>query len=70
MREILKARVFTCHKTDKKQQCAGHMLIKGEANDFVAFAQFLGAELKLSGRELIFDTEQDCINHHDNDGLK
>lgn len=61
---ILKQSSFTCHKTNKQLQCAGHMLIKGEANEFVATAKAYDIELELKGRELIFDTEQECINHH------
>ena len=61
--DILNQRSFVCHKkTDL--QCAGHMLIKGSENDFVALAERMGSETGLSGRELVFDSEDDCINHH------
>jgi len=64
MIEILKASTFVCHKkTDL--QCAGHMLLKGDENDFVQLANRMGIELKLKGRETIFDTIEDCIEHHD-----
>lgn len=64
MTGILKQGSFTCHKTARDKQCAGHMLIKGDMNAFVATAKQLGFNTKLKGRELIFDTEQECIEHH------
>lgn len=63
MAEILKHDVFTCHKK-RHLQCAGHMLIKGEENTFVQLAHRLGFPLELSGRELIFDTKEQCLEHH------
>lgn len=73
MEEILAADSFTCHKTTDAQnrlQCAGHMLIKGNANAFVELAQRLRIDLKLIGRELVFDTEQECIDHHQQRGRR
>jgi hypothetical protein len=64
MAEILEADSFVCHK-NTKLQCAGHMLIKGKANAFVRLANRLNIELPLRGRELVFNTEKDAINHHD-----
>ena len=64
MREILSARSFVCHK-DTTQQCAGHMLIKGEKNDFVMLAKRLHINLSLKGRELVFSDEPSCIAHHE-----
>lgn len=64
MTEILDAESFTCHKTDRSKQCAGHMHIKGDDNAFVRLANNIGAKLTLEGKELIFDTEEDCIKHH------
>lgn len=66
MRSILDSDSFTCHKNNDLQ-CAGHMLIKGEENAFVALAKRLYISLPLKGRELIFDNNQDCIDHHSND---
>lgn len=71
MKEILKQDSFVCHKTaygaDKdRRQCAGHMILKGEANAFVRLAKSMEIELKLTGQELVFDTEKDCIEHHRN----
>lgn len=63
MSEILERDTFVCHKKTHLQ-CAGHMLIKDDDNQFVRMAKVLGIELELSGRELIFDSEQDCIEHH------
>lgn len=65
MREILAADSFVCHKkTDR--QCAGHMLIKGSENGFVRLAEELDIPLNLSGREMVFDTEAACVEHHSN----
>lgn len=69
MREILAQKSFVCHKTingedaDKKQ-CAGHMAIKGFDNDFVKLAHRLELGVSVSNREEVFDSEQDCIEHH------
>jgi len=64
--EILRAGLFVCHKK-RKLQCAGHMLINGSKNDFVNIANRLNVSLTLSGRELVFDTQEDCIEHHKSD---
>ena len=63
MEEILGCDSFVCHKKPDKQ-CAGHMLINGEKNGYVRLAGRLGIELDLSGRELVFDTKKDCLDHH------
>jgi len=65
MTEILESSSFTCHK-DNSLQCAGHMIIKGEENDFVKLANRLRLDTKISGRELVFKTKEECINHHTN----
>jgi len=65
MKDILNQGSFTCHKTNQALQCAGHMIIRGERNDFVQLANRLGHPLNLSGKELIFETEEELINHHD-----
>ena len=62
--DILSQTSFTCHKTDRKQQCAGHMLIKGKYNRFVSLAKYMHIQIKLTGKELIFNNEQECIDHH------
>lgn len=61
--------VHTCHKTqdlpdDKKLQCAGHMLVKGDENTFVQLATRFGYELNLSGADLVFDSVDSMIKHH------
>ncbi len=63
---ILKQDSFVCHKHRKrnKKQCAGHMLIKGNANAYVRLAAKMDVDLQLQGRELVFDTEEQCIEHH------
>ena len=67
MTEILDDDTFVCHKTLEgiRLQCAGHMLINGNDNGFVRLAGRLGIDLELSGRELVFDTRQACIDHHE-----
>lgn len=70
--EILKDKIFVCHKTvdyengdlEQRKQCAGHLHLKQEQNEFYALANSMGADLGLKNRELVFDNEQDCINHH------
>lgn len=64
MKDILNQGSFTCHKTNQALQCAGHMIIRGERNDFVQLATRLRHPLNLSGKELIFETEEELINHH------
>lgn len=66
MAEILESESFVCHKkTDL--QCAGHMLINDDRNGFVRLARRLGIELDLSGKDLVFQSAQGCIDHHAND---
>ena len=63
MDDYLRKGSFVCHKKHDFQ-CAGHMLIKGDENTFVQVAGRLRIPLNLTGRELVFDTQTDCINHH------
>ena len=63
MTDILKSPGFTCHKKSDKQ-CAGHMLIKGQDNEFVALASRMGLDTQLKGRESVFETIPECIDHH------
>lgn len=44
MQEIMQSDSFVCHK-DTSKQCAGHMLIKGNENVFVATAKSMSIEL-------------------------
>ncbi len=60
---ILGADTFVCHKNHSKQ-CAGHMLLLGDDNIFVRLAKILNEPLDLKGRELVFDTKEECIHHH------
>ncbi len=64
MTQILETDSFVCHKKTGSQ-CAGHMLLIGDENAFVRLAKVLNIDLALSGRELVFDTKQDCNTHHD-----
>lgn len=66
MTELLKKDSFVCHK-NTSLQCAGHMIIKQDNNAFVSLAKRCGADLEMKGQELVFDTEQQCIDHHTND---
>lgn len=68
MREILNANSFVCHK-NTELQCAGHMLLS-EKSLFVELAGRLGLAVRLRGRELVFDTPEDCIKHHTNKPIK
>ena len=63
MTEILSHDSFVCHKK-QHLQCAGHMLLKGRDNGFVDLASRMNVTLELSGRDLIFDTVIDCVEHH------
>ena len=65
MEEILHSESFVCHKK-VDLQCAGHMLISGKENGFVALAERMGIPLKLTGKELVFQSKSDCIEHHAN----
>lgn len=64
MSEILAQDSFVCHKK-QHLQCAGHMLINGNDNGFVRLANRLGIELELSGKEMVFETLEDCVSHHE-----
>lgn len=69
MTSILQSHSFVCHKTTNKtdsdrRQCAGHMIIKGDENKFVYLAKRLRIPLDLRGKDLIFESEQECIKHH------
>ncbi len=63
MRSILNNNSFVCHK-NTDLQCAGHILILDNKNAFVKFAGRLNIDLNMQGRELVFDTAEDCIKHH------
>jgi hypothetical protein len=69
MTEILQADSFVCHK-NHGLQCAGFMLIQGDDSAFVQVAKRYKIDLKLRGREKVFDTKQDCILHHSNNETK
>lgn len=63
IKEILDASSFVCHKKHHLQ-CAGHMLLMKESNNFYRLAHALNYELALSGQELIYETPEDCIRSH------
>ena len=58
--------LFTCHKTQdpNRRQCAGHMLLLKEINQYYRLAKFLGKPLNLTGGDLVFTTPQEFIHHH------
>ncbi|WP_089110854.1 DUF6283 family protein [Vibrio casei] len=60
---LLSQDLFVCHKK-RHLQCAGHMIINGKDNAFVRMAHALGEDLELSGVELVFDSHEECIEHH------
>jgi len=68
--EISNADSFVCHKTTQtgndsdRLQCAGHMLLLGEANQSFRMAKRLEMETGLKGREIVFGSIDDFINHH------
>ena len=68
MEEIIEAKTFVCHKTTGKgkqrMQCAGHMLLKREGNQFYAMATRMRLPLQLYGAELVFEKPEECIEHH------
>lgn len=65
MKEIMESDTFVCHKqTD--MQCAGHMLMRGDKNIFVATAKAMNIPLDLKGKELCFDSKESCVKHHKN----
>jgi len=63
MTEILAISYFVCHK-NTHLQCAGHMLINDNKNDFVELANRMGINLNLTGSALVFESKQACIEHH------
>ena len=69
MAGILKQGSFVCHKTARgrkkdRLQCAGHMLLMGEENEFVSLAKVMRIDVELAGKELVFETKEACIEHH------
>jgi hypothetical protein len=66
IKEILDSESFVCHKKNDLQ-CAGHMILRGSNNIFFRVAKYtFGNAFKLSGKELIFNSTEECINHHSN----
>lgn len=69
MEDILNSDMgFVCHETldTGREQCAGFMLIKNGRSLFELTAKLYNIDLNLSGRELVFDTEEEAIAHHKN----
>jgi len=71
IKEYINSDLFVCHKTshgklDERKQCAGHMILKGFKNTFVYLSEITGMALNLKGKDLVFDSEEECLNHHIN----
>jgi len=66
MEEITSSDSFTCHKTSKPRlQCAGHMLLLKEQNQFYRLGKmFYRDRFELQGEELIFNSVEECIEKH------
>ena len=70
VKDIANQESFICHKTihtsdsRDKRQCAGHMILRGESNDYVRLAKILGVNLCLKNKELVFDSIEDMALHH------
>tara|TARA_B100000700_G_C14914911_1_gene794153 strand:+ start:751 stop:945 length:195 start_codon:yes stop_codon:yes gene_type:complete len=64
MVQIMAQPSFVCHKK-QHLQCAGHMLMNGQNNEFVRLAGRLRIKLDLSGEDVVFDTKAECIEHHE-----
>jgi len=62
--EIIKAESFTCHKTNKKMQCAGHMIMMKEDNEFYRLMKAMNLSIELKGEDEIMTPEQ-TIKRHD-----
>lgn len=63
MKEILNSDSFVCHK-DNSKQCAGHMLMLKEQNSFYRLSKRLHVPLNLKGSDLVFDNDEECVEHH------
>ena len=71
MQEILTQDKFCCHKTtfgkeEDRKQCAGHMLLRGNANTFMRLGPLFIEGFSIRGQKLVFETEEACISHHSN----
>ena len=63
MTEILNQGSFVCHKNNSLQ-CAGHMIIKKDKNEFVWLADKMNYKINLKKENLIFESSKEAINHH------
>lgn len=63
VRGLLEERSFLCHK-NTELQCAGHMIMKKDENSIVATAKSFNMDIGLKGADLVFESENDCIEHH------
>ena len=68
MQKILQAESFVCHETTsetaRRKQCAGHMLLLKGNNIFYRLAMGSKHKFELQGEETVFDSIEDCIDHH------
>lgn len=65
IKQIIESDSFVCHKNNSLQ-CAGHLILMKESNQFYRLAKALGLDLGLKNEHLIFDSPEDCIKHHQN----
>lgn len=66
MTEIMNQRSFVCHK-NKTRQCAGHMIIRRDENDFYQLAvrlSLMNPDQLKNNKGIIFESPADCIAHH------
>lgn len=73
--EISQADSFTCHKTDKSMQCAGHMAVLKNDNGFFRLMGRLGmkddlTELIHKSEKLVFKSTKQFVKHHTWDNKK
>lgn len=62
--DILNETSFVCHKNNALQ-CAGHMTIKGQDNEFNRKAkEMFGEKPPIKNQEKIFSSENELIEHH------
>lgn len=62
-KHLLDQRSFLCHMRAERQ-CAGHMLLCADTNEFVATAKLLGIQLALRNQPGVFATKEDCLHDH------
>lgn len=63
--EIANSTSFVCHK-NTTLQCAGHMVVCENNNEFVKSAEAMfGEKIQIKNMAVLFDTPDQFINHHE-----